>query len=149
MTSNLGSHIIQERFEDITDQNRDEIIDRTQSEIFELLKKTIRPEFLNRVDDIIMFKPLSKIEIEEIVKLQFGYVKKMLAKNSIEINIMDAAVKMIAEQGFDPQFGARPVKRIMQRYVLNELSKMILSGKVNRDSSITLDVSAGKLVFNN
>ena len=149
MTSNLGSHLIQENFSRMTEQNRDEVIDTTRNEVFEMLKKTIRPEFLNRVDDIIMFRPLSKEEIEQIVMLQFNMVSRMLEKNGIEISISDEAVKTIAAQGFDPQFGARPIKRIMQRQVLNELSKMILSGKLNREMSIRLGVSDGKLVFSN
>jgi len=149
MTSNLGSHLIQERFEKMNDQNREEVIETTRNEVFEMLRKTIRPEFLNRVDDIIVFKPLSKNEIEDIVRLQFSQVQKMLEKNGIEITISDTAVKLIADQGFDPQFGARPIKRILQRQVLNELSKMILDGQVSRDSSIQLDVSEGKMVFTN
>jgi len=149
MTSNIGSHVIQERFDRMTDENREEVIERTRLEVMDLLKKTIRPEFLNRVDDIIMFKPLSREEIGEIVLLQFNQLKKMLAKNGIEISISEPAVDLIADQGFDPQFGARPIKRIMQRHVLNELSKMILSGQVSRDSSIKLDVKEGRLVFGN
>jgi ATP-dependent Clp protease ATP-binding subunit ClpB len=149
MTSNLGSHLIQERFEKMNDQNREEVIETTRNEVFEMLRKTIRPEFLNRVDDIIVFKPLSKNEIEDIVRLQFSQVQKMLDRNGIEITISDPAVKLIADQGFDPQFGARPIKRILQRQVLNELSKMILDGQVSKDSSIQLDVSEGKMVFKN
>jgi len=149
MTSNIGSHVIQERFDKMTDENREDVIERTRLEVMDLLKKTIRPEFLNRVDDIIMFKPLSREEIGEIVLLQFNQLKKMLAKNGIDISISEPAVDRIADQGFDPQFGARPIKRIMQRHVLNELSKMILSGQVSRDSSIKLDVKDGRLVFGN
>jgi ATP-dependent Clp protease ATP-binding subunit ClpB len=149
MTSNLGSQLIQERFSHITERNRDDVIDNTRNEVFELLKKTIRPEFLNRVDDIIMFKPLSKKEIQEIVRLQFNKVSRMLAKNGISLSIDDKAVKLIADQGFDPQFGARPIKRIMQRKVLNELSRMILAGALNKDTSIKLDVADDKLIFKN
>lgn len=149
MTSNLGSHLIQQDFENMNEENRDEIIDSTRNAVFELLKRTIRPEFLNRVDDIIMFKPLDKGEIQQIVKLQFERVRALLAKNGIDLDISSQAIRMIADQGFDPQFGARPIKRIMQRHVLNELSKMILSGKLSKETSITLDVSEGSLVFGN
>jgi ATP-dependent Clp protease ATP-binding subunit ClpB len=149
MTSNIGSHIIQEKLERITEDNREEIINRTRMEVFDLLKKTIRPEFLNRIDEIIMFKPLTKEEIKKIVKLQFEHVKKMLAQNDIKISITDKAIKHIAELGYDPQFGARPIKRIIQRNILNELSKMILAGKVIKDSEINIDFKDNKLVFEN
>lgn len=149
MTSNIGSHIIQEKLRKITDDNREEIINRTRMEVFDLLKKTIRPEFLNRIDEIIMFKPLTKEEIKNIVKLQFEHVKRMLAQNDIRISITDKAIKHIAELGYDPQFGARPIKRIMQRNILNELSKMILAGKVIKDSEINIDFKDNKLVFEN
>jgi ATP-dependent Clp protease ATP-binding subunit ClpB len=149
MTSNLGSHLIQERFEKMTDANKDEILQETRDEVFNLLKMTIRPEFLNRIDDIIMFKPLTKEEIKEVVKLQFEHLHDLLAKNGIEIGITEKAVDWIAGKGFDPQFGARPVKRIIQRNILNELSKMILSGQVQRDQGITVDSKENRLVFTN
>lgn len=149
MTSNIGSHIIQEKLKRITEDNREEIINRTRMEVFDLLKKTIRPEFLNRIDEIIMFKPLTKEEIKNIVKLQFEHIKRMLAQNDIKISITDKAIKHIAEMGYDPQFGARPIKRIMQRNILNELSKMILAGKVIKDSEININFKDNKLVFEN
>ncbi len=149
MTSNLGSQLIQESFDRMTDENHEEILDKTRLEVFELLKRTIRPEFLNRIDDIIMFKPLSFDEIRQVVLLQFNQLKNMLKKNGIEINISDEAVNLIATQGYDPQFGARPIKRVMQRNLLNELSKMILGGEVNRDDKILVNVKDGKLVFKN
>ncbi len=149
MTSNIGSHIIQERFSQMTEENEEEIVEKTRQEVFELLKKTIRPEFLNRVDEIIMFKPLSKTEIKDIVKLQFEIVKKMLEKNGIHLEITERAIDKLAKIGYDPQFGARPLKRVMQRKVLNELSKMILAGKVEKDHKILIDVENDEFVFKN
>jgi ATP-dependent Clp protease ATP-binding subunit ClpB len=149
MTSNIGSHIIQERFSKMTETNEEEVVDKTRDEVFELLKKTIRPEFLNRIDEIIMFKPLSRNEIHGIVKLQFEMVKAMLAKNGIHLDISDTAITKLSDAGYDPQFGARPLKRVIQRMVLNELSKMILSGEVEKDHKILIDVENNKLVFKN
>ncbi|WP_372960355.1 ATP-dependent chaperone ClpB [Methanoregula sp.] len=149
MTSNIGSHIIQENLENVTDKNCDEVFDRTRQEVFELLKKTIRPEFLNRIDEIIMFRPLTQDEIQEVVGLQLGLVQKMLIKSEIRIRATERAIRFIAIQGFDPQFGARPIKRVIQKSVLNELSKMILDGTVNKDKEIVVDERAGKLVFMN
>lgn len=149
MTSNIGSHIIQEKLSKLTDVNKDNLINETREEVFEMLKKTIRPEFLNRVDEIIMFKPLSKEEIKDIVSLQFNIVKKMLAKNGVNIEISDKAIDQISQMGFDPQFGARPIKRVLQRNILNELSKMIIAGKVNKDDTILVDVKNGNIVFEN
>ena len=149
MTSNIGSHIIQENLEKVTDKNRDEVYNRTRDEVFDLLKKTMRPEFLNRIDEIIMFKPLTKDEIHKVVELQVGIIQKMLEKNDIRLKATKKAIQFIATQGFDPQFGARPIKRIIQKNLLNELSKMILEGKVNKDKEIVVDEKAGKLVFTN
>jgi ATP-dependent Clp protease ATP-binding subunit ClpB len=149
MTSNIGSHIIQERFSNMTEANEEQIIEKTRQEVFELLKKTIRPEFLNRVDEIIMFKPLSRNEIRDIVKLQFELVKKMLEKNGVYLEITEQAVDKLARLGYDPQFGARPLKRVLQRKVLNELSKMILAGKVEKDHKILIDVENDEFVFRN
>jgi len=149
MTSNIGSHIIQENISRINDKNKEEIINRTREQVFDLLKKTIRPEFLNRVDEIIMFKPLTRDEIRNIVVMQFNHVKRMLEKNGIHISITDEAIDHIAGVGFDPQFGARPIKRVIQRNLLNQLSKMILAGTVNRDSDIRIDLKNGELVFEN
>ena len=149
MTSNIGSHIIQDKLNKITDDNREEIINHTRLEVFDLLKKTIRPEFLNRIDEIIMFKPLSKDEIKDIVKLQFRVIQKMLDKNGIKISATNKAIDEISEMGFDPQFGARPIKRVIQRHILNELSKMILAGKINKDHKIIIDEKDNKLVFLN
>ena len=149
MTSNIGSHIIQERFSKMTEANEEEVVEKTRDEVFELLKKTIRPEFLNRIDEIIMFKPLSRNEIHDIVKLQFEMVKTMLAKNGLHLEISDAAINKLSSAGYDPQFGARPLKRVIQRMVLNELSKMILAGKIEKDHKILIDVEGDNLVFKN
>jgi len=149
MTSNIGSHIIQENLEQVTDKNRDEVFDRTRQEVFELLKKTIRPEFLNRIDEIIMFRPLTKDEIQKVVEIQLGFVQKMLGKSEIRIKATKKAIQFIATQGFDPQFGARPIKRVIQKNLLNELSKMILDGSVHKDKEIVVDAKDGKLIFTN
>jgi ATP-dependent Clp protease ATP-binding subunit ClpB len=149
MTSNIGSHIIQENLEKVNDENRMEILDRTREQVFDLLKKTIRPEFLNRVDEIIMFEPLTREQISKVVVLQLNQVQRMLEKNEIRLSVSQAAIELIAGMGFDPQYGARPIKRVIQREVLNELSKMILSGKVDKDAEILLDNKDGKLTFRN
>lgn len=149
MTSNIGSLIIQENLENITDRNRDEVFARTRQQVFELLKKTIRPEFLNRIDEIIMFKPLTRDEILEVVGIQLGTIQKMLGKNDIRLTATQKAIRFIATQGFDPQFGARPIKRVIQKNVLNELSKIILEGKVQKDKEIVVDEEDGKLMFRN
>ncbi|MBE0649049.1 MAG: ATP-dependent chaperone ClpB [Bacteroidales bacterium] len=149
MTSNIGSHIIQENLEKINKNNREEILNDTRKQVFDLLKKSIRPEFLNRVDEIIMFQPLTKEEIMDVVRLQLGIVEKMLEKNNIRLSATDKAIEFIGNVGFDPQYGARPIKRVLQKQVLNELSKMILQGKVDKDSEIMVDVKDGALVFEN
>ena len=149
MTSNIGSHIIQENFENLTDKNRDSIIEKTKEEVFSLLKKTMRPELLNRIDETIMFTPLTREDIHKIAELQLKGLAKMLTKNDIKLTFTDKAIAKIAELGYDPQFGARPVKRVLQKTVLNQLSKEILSGKVKADSSILLDELDGEFVFKN
>ncbi len=147
MTSNIGSHLIQESFENITDSNQEEIIASAKNKVFELLKKTIRPEFLNRIDDIIMFQPLSRENVEEIVKLQFIGVQELLKEQGFKINATPEAIDWLAQLGYDPQFGARPVKRLFQRKVLNELSKQILAGKIEQDKPILLDMIENQLLF--
>ena len=149
MTSNIGSHLIQENLEHVTGKNQDEVYDQTREQVFELLKKTLRPEFLNRIDEIIMFRPLTKAEIQEVVGLQLANVQKMLGKNDIRLTATKKAIQFIATQGFDPQFGARPIKRVIQKNVLNELSKMILEGNVKKENEIVVDEKDGKLVFRN
>jgi len=149
MTSNIGSHLIQENMEKATDKDRDELFERTREQVFDLLKKTIRPEFLNRIDEIIMFKPLTEDEIRTVVEIQLGGVQKMLEKSDIRLTATKKAIRFIATLGFDPQFGARPIKRVIQKNLLNELSKMILEGKVQKDKEIVVDEKGGKLVFGN
>lgn len=149
MTSNTGSHVIQENFSHLRDDNKDEIIAKTRNEVFDLLKQSIRPEFLNRIDEVIMFTPLSRDEIADIVRLQFTQVQKQLAEQNIFITASDDAMDWLAQLGYDPIYGARPLKRVIQKRILNELSKEILSGKVSRDSVIRLDVFDGQFVFIN
>jgi ATP-dependent Clp protease ATP-binding subunit ClpB len=150
MTSNLGSQIIQSNFEDITEQNRDEKLHRTKAELFELLKSSMRPEFLNRIDEIVMFNPLSKNDIRGIVKLQLESLRKLLESKNIMIAATDAATDHLAAAGFDPQFGARPLKRTMQKEILNKMSKAILAGEIKAEQAILIDYfeEAG-LVFRN
>ena len=149
MTSNLGSQYIQSQFEKMNNSNRDHLIDETKTTVMSMLKKTIRPEFLNRIDETIMFLPLSKSEIAEVVKLQIAAVKKMLAPQGFTLDVTPAAIDYLANVGFDPEFGARPVKRAIQRYVLNDLSKQILAEKVTRDKPIVVDSFGDGLVFKN
>lgn len=150
MTSNIGSHIIQESFEDMNELNRTEIVQRTKNQVYELLRKTIRPEFLNRLDEVIMFQPLTRDEVKEIVLIQFAQIQKMLLQNGIKISASEEALDWIAQLGFDPQFGARPLKRVMQKKLLNELSKQILSGKVASNDYIQLSVNgAHEFIFTN
>ena len=150
MTSNMGSSLIRERFEKLTPDNRDDVIGRTRDDVLEMLKKQIRPEFLNRIDEVIMFTPLDEKEIRQIVGLQLKSVAAALARQEIELTATEAAVDALAREGYDPEFGARPVKRAIQRLVLNELSKQILAGQVNRDKPIVIDANAaGELCFRN
>ena len=152
MTSNMGSDIIRQNFEGFNDKKEDEkqdIIARTKQDVMDRLKQIIRPEFLNRIDETVMFTPLSKKEILEIVELQVRSVKKMLQTNGITLEVTPAALDLLAEDGYDPEFGARPVKRTIQRLVLNQLSKDILAQKVDREHPITIDVRDGELVFVN
>lgn len=149
MTSNMGSNVIRENFSLLNDRNREEIIERTKNEVIEMLKQTIRPEFLNRIDETIMFTPLNEKEIEEIVNLQIKSIQKMLATNGITLNITANAIRLLASEGYDPAFGARPVKRTIHRLVLNRLSKDILAQKVNKDYPITIDAINGELTFTN
>ncbi|HRJ36515.1 MAG TPA: AAA family ATPase, partial [Flavobacteriales bacterium] len=147
MTSNIGSHIIQENFDKMGKKDPEEVAEITKREVFELLKQSVRPEFLNRIDEVIMFKPLDKSEIRNIVKLQLLQLGETLKKNDIRLHITEEAVKMISTLGFDPQFGARPVKRVIQKQVLNELSKSLLAGKVNREEVIVMDAIDNKIIF--
>ena len=149
MTSNLGSQYIQAQFAGITPDNRDHVIADTKTKVMDMLKKTIRPEFLNRIDETIMFLPLTKPEIAQVVTLQMNAVKKMLEPQGFTLNVSPAAISLLADEGFDPEFGARPVKRVIQRMVLNDLSKKILSDEVSREKPITIDAADNKLVFRN
>jgi len=149
MTSNLGSQFIQQQCANLTDANRDDVLDETRQHVMEMLKQTIRPEFLNRIDETIMFLPLTKPQIAEVVRLQMRSVGRMLAEQGFKIDVSDDAIDLLADLGYDPEFGARPVKRAIQRYVLNDLSKKILAEEVNRDKPILIDAFDGKLVFRN
>jgi ATP-dependent Clp protease ATP-binding subunit ClpB len=149
MTSNLGSHIIAENMENTGGRDNESLFEQTRAEVMTLLRKTIRPEFLNRIDEVIMFSPLSKAEIESVVKLQLDQVVAMLDKSGIQLSYTPAAVNLISDAGFDPQYGARPVKRVIQRKVLNELSRKILDGSITKDSRIIADANNGELTFLN
>ncbi|MBD5186225.1 MAG: ATP-dependent chaperone ClpB [Bacteroidales bacterium] len=149
MTSNMGSSVIRDNFAKLTPENHDEVVEKTKGEVLEMLKQTIRPEFLNRIDETIMFTPLNEKEIEEIVGLQIKSVRKMLARNGVTLEVTPAALKFLAEEGYDPEFGARPVKRVIHRLVLNRLSKDILAQKVDKERPIVIDVKDDDLVFKN
>ena len=149
MTSNMGSSVIRDNFAKMTADNREETIETTKGQVIEMLKQTIRPEFLNRIDEIIMFTPLNEKEIEEIVGLQIHSIQKMLERNGVTMEVSPAALKYLAEEGYDPEFGARPVKRVIHRMVLNRLSKDILAQKVDKERPIIIDVKNDELVFNN
>ena len=148
MTSNMGSHIIQEKFENLTD-GLEAATEAAKVEVLGLLKQTVRPEFINRIDEIVMFTPLSNTNIREIVGLQLKSVSKMLAQQNITMDATPEAIDYLAKKGYDPQFGARPVKRVIQREVLNKLSKEILRGTVKTDSIILLDSFDNELIFRN
>lgn len=152
MTSNMGSQMIQQKFETIANKNaaeRERIIDETKTQVLDMLKKTIRPEFLNRIDDIIMFQPLTQPQIEQIVRLQVNGIAHLLADQDVKLNVSDAAIKLVAQAGFDPEFGARPVKRALQRMLLNDLSRALLAGSVNKTEPIYVDANGEKLEFKN
>jgi ATP-dependent Clp protease ATP-binding subunit ClpB len=149
MTSNIGSQFIQQNLELLNDKNHDDILAQTKNEIFELLKKVLRPEFLNRIDELIVFTPLTKKEIADIVRLQFNQVIRKLEENNIVLEITGEAIGLIAEQGYDPQYGARPIKRIIQKNILNELSRRILDGSINRDQLVIIDRNKDGIVFKN
>src|SRR5690606_15264168 len=141
MTTNIGSTLIQENFERITGENEELVLEETKTQVFELLKKSVRPEFLNRIDELIMFRPLSRKDLRKIVDIQFKLIQKRLEENGIKIEATDDVLDYLGQIGYDPQFGARPLKRVMQREILNELSKEILAGKISKEGivGITLD----------
>ena len=149
MTSNIGSHLIQDAFEDVKEDNVDEVTAKAKTDVMQLLRQTIRPEFLNRVDDIIMFTPLLKKEIRGIVSIQLQSLKNLVAQSGIQLQFSDYAVDFLAEQGFDPQLGARPLKRLIQKEIVNQLSKRILAGDIDKTIPVLIDVFDNTVVFRN
>jgi ATP-dependent Clp protease ATP-binding subunit ClpB len=149
MTSNIGSLLIRENMQEMTDDNRDRMIANTKREVLDLMKKTIRPEFLNRIDEIIMFTPLNESEIRRIVDLQLANTQRMLEKNGIKLEFTEATLNYLADKGYDPQFGARPVKRVIQELVLNELSKKILGSQIDHGRPMIVDKADSGLIFRN
>ena len=149
MTSNMGSSYIQSQMEKLNGANNEEVVEETKKEVMNMLKKTIRPEFLNRIDETIMFLPLTEKDIKQIVLLQIKSVQKMLAGNGVELELTDAALDFLSQVGYDPEFGARPVKRAIQRYLLNDLSKKLLAQEVDRSKAIIVDAQGDGLVFRN
>jgi ATP-dependent Clp protease ATP-binding subunit ClpB len=149
MTSNMGSHIIQDNFEEVTDKNVDEVTEKTKVEVMNLLRQTIRPEFLNRIDEIIMFKPLMKIEIKGIIEIQLKGLQQILKNQHIDLEFTPFALEYLVDQGFDPQFGARPLKRVIQKEIINLLSKKIIAGDIDKDKKVIVDVFDGMVVLRN
>ncbi|HUM65630.1 MAG TPA: AAA family ATPase [Chitinophagaceae bacterium] len=149
MTSNIGSHLIQDAFDNITEADVEQASEKAKTEVMNLLRQTIRPEFLNRVDEIIMFQPLMKKEIRSIVNIQLNSLKNLLAENGIDIQFTDYALDFLAEQGFDPQFGARPLKRVIQKEIVNPMSKRILAGDIDKSHPVLVDVFDNTVVFRN
>ena len=149
MTSNMGSHIIQANFENVTEENKENVVEETRREVMELLKQTIRPEFLNRIDDVIMFQPLMLKEIREIVRMQLNDLKNQLLKSGVVLEFSEYALDYLSENGFDPQFGARPLKRLIQKQIINQLSKKLLSGTIDKTHPVLVDVFDGVVVFRN
>ena len=144
MTTNMGAHLIQENFEKLNEENVSDVMDETRTQVFEMLKKSVRPEFLNRIDETIMFMPLGRAHIRRIVEIQFGLIKNQLKESGIEIQASKAVLNHLGSLGFDPQFGARPLKRVIQRQVLNNLSKEILSGRIRKDSAVSVELNANR-----
>jgi ATP-dependent Clp protease ATP-binding subunit ClpB len=149
MTSNIGSHIIQDNFTKLNIDNKEEVIAKTKNEVFELLKKSVRPEFLNRIDEVIMFEPLQREDILRIVEIQFKGIKQRLLEQQVKLSITAEAMEWLAQLGYDPQFGARPVKRVIQKQILNELSKQLLSGHVNKEKEIVVGLKNNQFTFSN
>ena len=149
MTSNIGSHLIQDAFEHLNENNIEEVTDRARVEVMNLLRQTIRPEFLNRVDEIIMFHPLLKKDILDIVKIQLEQLKQMVLQNGIQLEFSDYLLEYLGENGYDPQFGARPLKRLIQKEIVNTLSKKILAGDIDKLHPVLVDVFDGVVVFRN
>jgi ATP-dependent Clp protease ATP-binding subunit ClpB len=149
MTSNLGSNIIQENFENVSEDNKEQVVERTKTDVLNLLRQTIRPEFLNRIDEVIMFQPLMHKEIKGIINIQLNNLKKMLEKNGIQLEFSEYALDYLVENGYDPQFGARPLKRLIQKEIVNQLSKKILAGSIDKTKPVLIDVFDGTVVFRN
>lgn len=149
MTSNMGSQVIQDNFETVTEDNKEEVVERTKLEVMNMLKQTIRPEFLNRIDDVIMFQPLMKKEIRGIINIQLNQLSNLLAVNGIALEFTDYAIDYLADNGYDPQFGARPLKRLIQKEIVNQLSKRILAGDIDKSSPVLVDVFDNTVVFRN
>ncbi|MEO6328923.1 MAG: AAA family ATPase, partial [Ginsengibacter sp.] len=149
MTSNMGSHIIQANFESVTENNKEDVVEQTKREVIDLLRQTIRPEFLNRIDEIIMFQPLLKKEIKEIIRIQLDGLKQLLLQNGVVLEFSEYALDYLADNGFDPQFGARPLKRLIQKEIVNQLSKKLLSDTINKTRPVLVDVFDGMVVFRN
>jgi ATP-dependent Clp protease ATP-binding subunit ClpB len=149
MTSNMGSHIIQDNFEEVTDKNVDDVTEKTKVEVMNLLRQTIRPEFLNRIDEIIMFKPLMKNEIKGIIEIQLKGLQQILKNQHIDLEFTPFALEYLVDQGFDPQFGARPLKRVIQKEIINLLSKKIIAGDIDKDKKVIVDVFDGMVVLRN
>jgi len=149
MTSNMGSQIIQANFDNVTEENKEEVVDATRAEVMELLRQTIRPEFLNRIDEIIMFQPLLKKEIKDIIRIQLNTLTEQLLRNGVRLEFSEYALDYLAENGFDPQFGARPLKRLIQKQIINQLSKKLLAGTIDKSHPVLVDVFDGTVVFRN
>jgi ATP-dependent Clp protease ATP-binding subunit ClpB len=149
MTSNIGSLIIQENFEKISERNKEEVVQSTKEEVINLLKQTIRPEFLNRIDEVIMFQPLMKNEIKGIINIQLNGLKELVARSGIMLEFTDYVLDFLAENGYDPQFGARPLKRLIQKEIVNKLSKRILAGDIEKSHPVLVDVFDNSVVFRN
>ena len=149
MTSNMGSHIIQENFEKVTEKNKEEVVESTKAEVMVLLRQTIRPEFLNRIDEVIMFQPLMKKEIKGIIDIQLQGLKQLVSQTGIQLQFSDYVLDFLSENGYDPQMGARPLKRLIQKEIINQLSKRILAGDIDKSIPVLVDVFDGNVVFRN
>jgi ATP-dependent Clp protease ATP-binding subunit ClpB len=149
MTSNVGSQVIQDAFEDIDEKNMEDVVERTKDAVIDMLRQTIRPEFFNRIDEVIMFRPLSRKEIKGIIRIQLDQLKKTVAMNGIDLQFSDYALDYLARNGYDPQLGARPLKRLIQKEIINGLSKKILSGTIDKSQPVLVDVFDDKVVFRN
>jgi ATP-dependent Clp protease ATP-binding subunit ClpB len=149
MTSNIGSHIIQANFDNVTEENKEDVVENTRREVIELLRQTIRPEFLNRIDEVIMFQPLLRKEIRDIIRIQLNDLKNQLMKSGVILEFSEYAIDYLAENGFDPQFGARPLKRLIQKQIVNQLSKKLLAGTIDKTHPVLVDVFDGVVVFRN